>query len=90
MGGFAVTVFAENEIYIQSGSTNVTNEPVNELVNERQKMVLSLIKKNKDISINDFSDICKVGRETIKRDLTKLKDFNILKELEAIKLVIWN
>ena len=54
------------------------NEPVNEPVNDRQKEIISLIIQNNSISINELSKICKVGRETIKRDLSKLKNMNLI------------
>jgi ATP-dependent DNA helicase RecG len=98
-GGFAVTVFAN-----VSGNYNVNdtvkdtvnepvNEPVNELVNEpvneRQEVILSLIKKNKNISINELSTLCKVGRETIKRDLNKLKQINLVERIGSDKSGFW-
>ena len=87
-GGFAVTVFAKSEISIHS-SINGTNEPVNEPVNERQKKIMSLIRQKENISINELSDICKVGRETIKRDLNKLKDSNLIKRVGSDKAGYW-
>ena len=86
-GGFAVTVFANTKKDLNS--TNAVNEPVNEPVNERQKNIMILISKNKTISINDLSNTCKVGRETIKRDLNKLKDLNFIKRVGSDKAGYW-
>ena len=41
---------------VEYSSRLMNNEPVKEPVNERQKIVLRLIKKNNNISINELSD----------------------------------
>ena len=87
-GGFAVTVFGNTDSDLNS-NTNAVNEPVNEPVNERQKKITSLISQDKTISINDLSNTCKVGRETIKRDLNKLKDLNFIKRVGSDKTGYW-
>jgi len=48
-----------------------------------------LINQNKSISINEISKICKVGRETIKRDLNKLKDMNVIQRIGPDKGGYW-
>jgi ATP-dependent DNA helicase RecG len=65
------------------------NEPANEPVNDRQKEIISLIHQNHSISINELSKICKVGRETIKRDLNKLKQMNLIQRIGSDKGGYW-
>ena len=65
------------------------NEPVNEPVNDRQTEIISLIHQNKSISINELSKRCKVGRETIKRDLNKLKEMNLIQRTGPPKGGYW-
>ena len=64
-------------------------EPVNEPVNERQLSIISLIKNNNSISINELADQCKAGRETIKRDLKKLKEMKLVKRVGSDKAGFW-
>jgi len=65
------------------------NEPVNEPVSERQLNVISLIRNNKSISINELAEKCNVGRETIKRDLKQLRKLNLLKRVGSDKAGYW-
>lgn len=65
------------------------NEPVNEPVNNRQKEILKLIKHNKYVSIVELSKEKKVGRETIKRDLKRLKELKLIKRVGGDKTGFW-
>ncbi|HCT86511.1 MAG TPA: hypothetical protein DF296_15065 [Candidatus Margulisbacteria bacterium] len=65
------------------------NDPENEPVNERQKHLLFLIGQNRRISITELTKECKVGRETIKRDLNKLKSLNLLQRIGPAKGGHW-
>ncbi len=65
------------------------NEPENEPENERLKEMLVLIRLNKRISIDELSNKCNVGRETIKRDLNKLKSLNLIKRIGPAKGGHW-
>ena len=64
-------------------------EPVNEPVNERQLMIILLIQQNKHISLNELSAKCKVGRETIKRDMKILKILKIVERIGSDKDGFW-
>ncbi len=66
-----------------------TNEPVNEPVNERQLLILLLIQQNNSISLNELSQKCKVGRETIKRDINTLKKLKIIERIGSDKTGSW-
>ncbi len=80
--GFQVILFKEK-------LNEPVNEPANEPVNDRQKEIISLIHQNNSISINELSKICKVGRETIKRDLNKLKNMNLIQRIGPDKGGYW-
>ena len=90
---FVTKVPLENVFFETSrdcgGINDPVNEPVNEPVNDRQKEIISLIHQNHSISINELSKICKVGRETIKRDLNKLKQMNLIQRIGPDKGGYW-
>ncbi len=65
------------------------SEPVGEPVSKRQLDVIGFIRNNKSISINELAEKCNVGRETIKRDLKKLKELNLLKRVGSDKSGFW-
>ena len=64
------------------------NEPLSEPINDRQKAILKLIHNDKYIT-NRLQDKIKVGRETIKRDLKKLRELNIIKRVGPDKGGHW-
>jgi len=84
--GFQVTIFKEK---LNEPVNEPVNEPANEPANNRQKEIISLIHQNHSISINELSKICKVGRETIKRDLNKLKQMNLIQRIGPDKGGYW-
>lgn len=61
----------------------------NEPVNERQKLIIKLIKQKTNITINELANECNTGRETIKRDLSKLKILNIIQRVGSDKTGYW-
>ncbi len=52
-------------------------------------MIILLIQHNKYISLNELKEKCKVGRETIKRDLNKLKQIGIITRIGSNKGGYW-
>jgi len=86
---FVTKVPLDNAFFETSRDGGGINEPVNEPVNDRQKEIISLIHQNNSISINELSKICKVGRETIKRDLNKLKNMNLIQRIGPDKGGYW-
>lgn len=84
--GFQVILFKEKQ---NEPANEPANEPVNEPVNDRLKEIISLIQQNNSISINELSKICKVGRETIKRDINKLKNMNLIQRIGPDKGGYW-
>ena len=64
-------------------------EPLSEPLSSRQLSIIGLIKNNNFISINDLAQSCKVGRETIKRELKKLKEINLIKRVGSDKAGHW-
>jgi predicted HTH transcriptional regulator len=64
------------------------NVPKNVPLKRVEKMV-SLIVKDKDITISKLSSILGVTDKTIKRDISKLKDENKIKRVGSLKSGYW-
>ncbi len=65
------------------------NVPVNVPVNARQrKMIYDIVKDNR-ITQAELADRYNVNRETIKRDLKKLKELNLIKRIGPAKGGHW-
>ena len=72
------------------------NEPVNEPVNVRENIpekrlinILDIIKSNNIITVSEITEILNVSRETIKRDIIKLKETGKLKRVGHDKGGSW-
>ncbi len=65
------------------------NDPVNDPVNERQKIILELIKADRFITKELIAEKCKISLETIKREIRKLKKRNLIKRLGSDKTGYW-
>ena len=65
------------------------NEPLNELLNERQKLLFELLKNNKNITRNELVIECKVSLNTIKRDLVLLQKLNLIRREGSDKIGYW-
>ena len=65
------------------------NDPANDPVNTRQKLILKLIKKDKYITRTKLAEINNVSVETIKRDIRKLKQKNLIKRIGSDKTGFW-
>lgn len=84
--------FIEDDIFVTTVPLKIlkeTNEPLNEPLNDRQKEIIVLIKNNKHIIIKDLMDNLNAGRETIKRDINKLQEANIIKRVGSRKTGYW-
>jgi ATP-dependent DNA helicase RecG len=84
-----VTINKNAKIIINEPVNEPVNEPINEPVNDRQKEILRLIEKNRAISISELADNCKAARETVKRDLKKLKELNFIQRFGSDKAGYW-
>ena len=62
---------------------------VNDPVNDRQRIILNLIKSNKFITREQLATGCNISIETIKRDLKKLKELNIIIRKGSDKTGCW-
>ena len=62
---------------------------LNEPLNERQVRVVNLIKNKTDITVLELAKECSSGRETIKRDITKLQKLNIIERIGSKKTGHW-
>ncbi len=65
------------------------NVPVNVPVNDRQIKIINEIQKNKKITQVELADKYNVNEKTIKRDLKKLKELNLIKRVGADKTGYW-
>ncbi|PKP23737.1 MAG: hypothetical protein CVU06_06740 [Bacteroidetes bacterium HGW-Bacteroidetes-22] len=81
--------FENRTIYDPVNDPVSVDDPENDPENERQKHLLFLIGQNRRISITELTKECKVGRETIKRDLNKLKSLNLLQRIGPAKGGHW-
>ena len=84
-GGFAATVFAEN-----NGSVdNVTDNVVDNVVDNRLKKIIDLLKSNNKLSAQELSEYFGVSSRTIQRDLDKLKENGKLVRIGSEKGGYW-
>ena len=65
------------------------NVPVNVPVNARQRKIIYDIVKDNRITQAELADRYNVNRETIKRDLEKLKELNLIKRIGPAKGGHW-
>ncbi len=65
------------------------NDPVKDPVNARQKLILDLIKKDKYITRTKLAEINNISVETIKRDIRKLRQLNLIKRIGSDKTGFW-
>jgi len=68
------------------------NVPKNVLKNvpkNRLEKILTLIRKNKDVTIIELSNLLSVTDKTIKRDISKLKEQNRVKRVGSLKAGHW-
>ncbi len=65
------------------------NVPVNVPVNARQRKIIYDIVKDNQITQAELADRYNVNRETIKRDLKKLKELNLIKRIGPAKGGHW-
>jgi ATP-dependent DNA helicase RecG len=72
-----------------SGFMQLVVKSKNEPLNDRQKEILKQIQANKNITVSELRKDIKVGRETIKRDLKKLKKLNIITRIGSDKTGYW-
>ena len=86
---FLTILFIHPQVTIDKNAKIIINEPVNEPVNDRQKEILRLIEKNRAISISELAASCKAARETVKRDLKKLKELNFIQRIGSDKAGYW-
>ncbi len=75
--------------FIQVNVKKKRNDPVNDPVNDRHRMIIALIKGNKYITRKQLSEECKVSVETIKRDIRKLRQLDFIKRIGPDKGGYW-
>lgn len=74
----------------QKISTNVPkDDPVSDPVNDRQKLIIDLIKKDRFITRESLANVCNISLETIKRDIRKLRKLKIVKRVGSDKTGYW-
>ena len=61
------------------------NEPLNEPLNERNVQMIELIRKNKNITVEELAINMNASKATIKRDIVKLKELKVLKRTGSKK-----
>ena len=61
----------------------------NATVNDRQKQIIEKIANYKNITINQLAEICNVSRDTIIKDIKKLKELKIIERIGSDKSGYW-
>jgi len=74
-------------VTIESNKNN--NVPLNVPLNTRQKAIISFVKKNSNITIEEMAAKYNVNEKTIKRDIEFLNNNNILKRVGSKKTGCW-
>ena len=72
--------------------SNQKNDPLNVPKNvpiKRLEQILNLIKEDNNITIEQLAHICKVSDKTIKRDIAKLKEQELLSREGSLKSGAW-
>ena len=87
-------IFQEDDVFVTKVPISNINDPVNATVNatvnDRQKRVLREAKVNKNITIAQLAEKLNVSRDTILRDMKKLKKLNLIKREGSDKLGYWD
>ena len=65
------------------------NDTLNDTLNNREKIILQMIKNNKYVSQEEMAKKCEVSVETIKRDIKKMQESNIVKRIGSKKTGYW-
>ena len=65
------------------------DEPLNEPLNDRQNQIVESIGIKSKITIIELAQKCQVRRETIKRDLKKLKEKGLIQRVGPDKTGYW-
>jgi len=85
-------IFKEEDIFITTVPLKIfkeSNDPVNDPVNDRQKIILNLIKNNKFATREQLATECNISIETIKRDIRKLRQLKLIKRIGSDKTGYW-
>ena len=95
-------IFQEDDVFVTkvplhsiNDTVNATvdatvNATVNATVSERQKRILIEANVNKNITIAQLADKLSVSRDTILRDMKKLKKLNLIRRVGSDKLGHWD
>ena len=81
----AILEACKNEMSLQ----NVPNDVPKNVPKEREEKIISLVKDNPHITIEQLSIKCNVSDKTIKRDIAKLKKEGVLKRKGGAKNGVW-
>lgn len=95
--GFKVVLFKEKLNVVEDVVDNVVNDPINDPIkdilydtlNERQTKIVKMLKKVSNSTYEQLANQCGVSIKTIKRDLKKLQDLNIIKRVGSKKTGHW-
>jgi ATP-dependent DNA helicase RecG len=84
--GFRVTLFKEK---LNDTLNDPINDTLNDTLNDRTNAILNYIKENKNITQDEIAEKCKVSVETIKRDISKMQNANLIKRVGSRKSGYW-
>ena len=87
MGGILVTT--KRRVFNDAIEKEHSNFKGDDPVNERQKLIIQLINKDKNITKDILSAKCKISIETIKRDLRILKQAGLIQRIGSAKGGYW-
>lgn len=85
-------LFIEDDVFVTTVPLKIfkkLNVPLNVPLNERQEEIIHIINDNSKITQIELSETFSVNRETIKRDLNKLQEANIIKRTGSRKTGYW-
>jgi predicted HTH transcriptional regulator len=81
----AILEACKNEMSLQ----NVPNDVPKNVPKKREEKIISFIKDNPHITIEQLSKKCDVSDKTIKRDIAKLKKEGVIKREGGSKKGVW-
>mgnify|MGYP006278657373 CR=1 FL=1 len=82
-------LFQEDDVFTTKVPLRKSNATVNATVNERQKGILKKANEDRNITISQLAEKLNVSRDTILRDIKKLKILKIIKRVGSDKTGYW-
>jgi ATP-dependent DNA helicase RecG len=85
--GFLVTIFSE--VSKTDVTESVTENVTETTTNKRGELIISLLKSNNNLTIDEIAEKLNITRHTVIRDIEKLKNNKLIKRIGPAKGGYW-